>query len=282
MQITLTDDEIDRSGIVVPGSRDDIYSTVQVFVRPTKVDAAATTVLYSLQTASALVSPGSPITIFGPYRDPTNNDQIGGTATEDPAPTTDYLINSAADGSGTDLTVGYGFTVVASRTGLGVSFVITAGGSTSGYVTKLQVRGKGIYRYTAMVEVAIAGAYGDRVLPVEMTYQGSVNVATDVATYLAQILSSPFAHVKSVRFHANRTAVLMEAAILREPGDRIALSETVTGVDAEFTINSVRLEYQNGGTLWCTWGLEPASAQRYWLIGVAGSSEIGVSTVVGF
>lgn len=278
---TLTDALIDGGGIAVPGSRDDIYSTVQVFVRPTRVDAAAATVLFSLQTTSTIVQPGETFdSIFGPYRDPTNNDQIGGTEQVAPAATTDYTMNTASDGSGIDLTAS--FTVTASFTGLGVRFTIVNNGTLAGYVTKLQLRGKGIYRYDALIEVAVAGGYGSRVLTMEMTFQNNVNVGNDVATYLAQILSTPFAHIKSVRFCANKSVTLMGYAIEREPGDRVAISETVTGVDAEFTINSVRLEIHPGGILWCTWGLEPAITQMYWLLGESGASELDETTVLGF
>lgn len=282
VQITLSDADCERTGMAVPSSRDDIISSVQVFVRPTKVDASATTVLYSLQSAQTLVQPGETNdTLFGPYRDPTNNDQIGGTAQVNPVATTDYTMNAAADGSGADLTAN--FTVTASFTGLGVRFpAITNAGPTAGYITKLQVRGKGIYRYDAMIEVAVPGAYGTRPFVLEMPFQNSTNVGADIATYLSQILSSPFARVKQVRFLANKSASLMSAAILREPGDRIALSETVTGINAQFTINGVGLELQPGGILYCTWWLESTVGQQYWLWGIAGSSEWGTTTVYGF
>lgn len=280
VELALTATEIAPQGLATPGSRDDIYSAVQVFVRPTRIDAAATTVLYSLQTVSALVNAGEATTIWGPYRDPVTNDMIGGTDTVAPVSTTDYLMNASADGLGADLTAN--FTVVASRTGRGVSFLITNGGGTAGYVTKLQVRGKGIYRYDAMVEATVAGSYGDRVLAVDMIYQNSVNVATDVAHYLAEVYAAPLERVQSVRFLATQSATLLEAAIVREPGDRISVTEPVSGIDHDYTINGVRLEYEHDGSVWCTWNLEMADMQRYWLIGVAGSSEIGSSTVVGF
>lgn len=281
IEVTLLDTMIERQGFVTPGSRDDIYSTVQVFVKPSRIDAAATTVLFSLQTASTLVQPGDVLdTIFGPYRDPSNNDQIGGTAQVAPVATTDYLMNSVADGSGVNLTAN--FTVTASTTGLGVRFTIVNTGAVAGYITKLQLRGKGIYRYSAVVEVAVPNAYGSRAFQIDMPFQNDLNVGTDVATFLSQILATPFAHISSVLFLANRTATLMGHAIVREPGDRIAVTETVTGLDDQFTINSVLLELLPGGQLYCTWGLEPATANQYWLWGVAGSSEWGVTTLYAF
>lgn len=277
--LTLTD--ADMASLAVSGSLDDIFSVIQIFVRPTEIDAAATTVLFALQTTSTLVKAGETIdTIFGPYRSADNQSLIGGTDTVDPAATTDYLMNSAQDGSGTNLTSS--FTVTASRTGLGVRFTITNGGSTDGYVTKLQVRGKGIYRFDAVVEVEASSVYRSRPLKLDMPYQNNVNIAGDWATYLSNVLNDPIARVRSVTFCANRSQTLMDAAILREPGDTIALSEVVTGIDGDFAINRVRLECYQGGIVWCTWGLEPSDPQRYWLWGIDGSSNWGTSTVYGW
>ena len=282
IELALTADMIAEGGLVVPGSRDDIFSVVQIFVKPTEVDAVASTVLFALQTTMTLVPAGQSVnTIFGPYRDPDNRELIGGTESVDPVATTDYTMNAASDGGGTDLTAN--FTVTASRTGLGVRFAVTNNGTTDGYITKLQVRGKGIYRYEAMVEVAIGSGYGSRPLQIVMPYQNNVNVASDWASFLGYVLSSPFAQVRSVTFNASKSDTLMAAAILREPGDRVSITEGVLGlVASEATINRVRLECQAGGIVWCTWGLEPASSQRYWLWGIDGSSNWGVSTRYGW
>lgn len=275
-------DDMARDGLVVVGGRDDVYRRVQVVVHPTRVDAAATTVLFSLQTTSTEVRPGETLdTIFGPYRDPDTNDACGGTAMVTPVATTDYTMNSAQDGSGTDLTAN--FSVTASYTGQGVRYTIVNNGATAGFITKLQARGKGVYRTTALIERTVSGSYGDRVLTLDLPYQSNVNTGTDIANYLATLLSSPSARVQSVKFLANRSDAFMTAALEREPGDRIAITETVTGLDgALFTINSVRLELLPGGILWCTWGLEPALVSQNWLLGTAGASELGSTTVLGF
>lgn len=274
--------DLDPGGFSVPGSRDDIFSRVQVLVRPTRVDPSPTTVLYSLQTTSTQLRPGETnSTLFGPYRDPNNTGiQIGGTETIDPAPVTDYTMNSLADGTGSDLTAS--FTVLASRTGLGVRFTITNLGLVPGFITKLQVRGKGIYRSLTTIDVAVPSGYGNRIFVLDMPFQTDVNVASDVAYYTANILSRPLARVPSARFLANLTPELMLNAILREPGDRVHIREEMTGVDDDFYINSVRLELVEGHLLWCTWGLAQANTTQFWFIGVSGFTEIGETTVLGF
>jgi hypothetical protein len=276
------DNDMARGGLMVPGSRDDLISTLQVFTHPTRVDTGASTVLYALETTATLVQPGEVNdTLFGPYRDPANpGDRVGGTHMVPPVAVTDYTMNSAQDGTGLDVTAN--FTVAASFTGSGVRFTITNNGAVAGYVTKLQCRGDGIYRFTAVVEKVVDAAYGERLLQLDMPFQSNVNVGADMATYLAMQLSQPLARVTSVTFLANLTPAMMTAALQCEPGSRIAITEDVTGLDAqEFVINGVRLEFQPASTmlLWCTWYLEPADVQRYWIWGLA---HMGSDTIFGF
>lgn len=278
--------DIARGGLEVPGSRDDLVSRVQVFVHPTRVDAAAV-VLYDLQTTSTLVGAGQTNdSIFGPYRDPSNpGDRVGGTDMIQPVATTDYLMNTAQDGSGTDVTANV--TVTASYTGSGVRFTITNNGAVAGYITKLQARGKGIYRFTAVIERDVPNVpYGHRVLQVEMPYQNNVNTGTDVANYLTNVLSRSLSRVRSVSFYANKNSTLLGAMLVGEPGRRVAVTEEMTGLDAaEFIIAGVRLEIAQarlGLGIWCTWFLKPADTQRYWVLGVLGADALGDETVLGY
>lgn len=283
-----------RGGLVMPGSRDDLVSKLQVFVHPTRVDAFTApqlaaglgTVLYSLETQSTLIQAGETNdTLFGPYRDPSNpGDRIGGKDMQQPVVTTDYTMNTAQDGTGSNVSAS--FTVTASYTGAGVRFTIVNNGSVAGYVTKLQSRGNGIYRVTAVIEKEIDAQYGTRLMQFDMPFMSDLNVGNDIATYLSQLLSQPLARAESVTFLANTSAGMMDAAINREPGDRISVTEDITGLDAqEFTINGVRLDFQTSGSgplMWCTWFLEPISSQRFWILGQAGSSEFGLTTTFGF
>jgi hypothetical protein len=286
--LTLLASDFDlNDGLIVPGSRDDIFSRVHVFVRPTRVDTTATTVLFSLQSAQIYIGPGETNdSIFGPYRDPSTNDQIGGFDEVAPVAGTDYAANSAADGTGSDLTAN--LTVSASTTGIGVKFSITNNGAVGAYVVdntgavKLQIRGKAIRRYDALIDVEIGSGYGTRPFEYAAPWQTDVNVATDLADFFAQVLSNPLARVRSVRFLASDDATLLQHAIQREPGDRFAIAETESGINNQFTINKVRLEVNEHGHLWCTWFPEPAGSITFWLWGIEGSSNWGESTRYGF
>jgi len=125
-----------------------------------------------------------------------------------------------------------------------------------------------------------------RLLQVEMPFQSDTNVASDVNSYLKNSLSRIYARVSSITFLANLNPTLLNLMLMREPGDRFAITEDVVGLDSEeFTISGVRLEIQgaaNGPLVWCTWHLRPADTQKYWFAGIAGSSEAGLTTVPGF
>ena len=279
--------DIARGGLVMPGSRDDIVSKVQVIAYTTRVDVEPV-VLYALQKTSTFIGAGQSIDyLFGGYRDPLNpGTRVGGTSMIDPVPTTDYLMNTLEDGTGADVTAD--FTVTAVYTGNGVRYpVIRNNGSVGAYLIRLQARGNGIYREPVMIERDVPDVpYGHRLMQVVMPYQNDTNVANDVASYLTHSLSRIFARVTSITFLANHNPALMTAMLTLEPGKRIAITEAVSGIDAEeFTINGVRLEIAgsaNGPLAWCTYYLRPADTQQYWFSGIVGASEAGLTTVPGY
>ncbi len=262
-------------GIAVPGDLDDIYSKVQVTAHPTTLVGGA--VLFSLGTTTTLLQPGETNDqLSGAYRDPATNDSVGGTDQVDPFPHTDYEMNSAQDGTGSDQTLN--FTVIATFTGEGVKFLLANRGGTAAYVTKLQVRGTAVKRSSTDLVVRGGTFYGDNILELDMPFQSNTNVASDAAHFLSSTLGTLASRAPFVRFLANQNDRLMRAAIQREPGDRIAVSEDVTGLNGEFTINAVKLEITGEGWMFCTWTLEPATTTDFWVW----PTLMGVSSVLGF
>ncbi len=279
--------EILRDGLEVPGSRDDLVSTVQVTTHPTKTSATPV-VLFSLETASAVIYPNQVNnSILGPYRDPDNpSDRIGGMDMIQPVANIDYTMNSMPDGAGIDLTAQFGVYADYSS-GTGVRFEIINNSPLIGYVTKMEARGTAVYRRTAVVEEDVPNiSYGNNVKSIDMPYQSDINKGQDAAAYIASVFSRSLERVESLSFYANRSADLLAKTIVAEPGMRVSVSEAVTGLDnVEFIINGVRLEIKqafNGLGIWPTWFLKPADMGRYWRLGVAGSSELGATTVLGY
>lgn len=273
------DNSMAVDGMGTTGSRSDIYSSVEVIVHPTTI-AGSTTELWSLNGAETRIRAGQTLTIDGSFSD-ANGDACGGTSMVAPVATTDYTLNTAADGTGTNLTGSA--TVVATYSGQGVAYAITNGSGSDGYVTRAVARGKAVTRTDVTIAKTVAGSYGERTLVIDLPYGTSLNTANNIATYLSTYLSSPVARVKSVRFLANRSAAFMTAAITAEPGDQISITEDATGlVGALFNIQKIRLELQPGGLLWCTWQVVPAGLDAWWVPSTVTTSGGTTSTGAGY
>ena len=146
------------SGMRVSRSRGQLWNRIQVTTHHRRVDAvAADQSLFALADAIPEVGVNETISPFGPYRDPTQEAaRVGGTEMITPAANTDFTINSQADGGGSDLTGD--FTVTASFGANGVRWTITNNGTVTGYVTKLECRGKGVYDYARAIMESVDSA----------------------------------------------------------------------------------------------------------------------------
>jgi hypothetical protein len=297
----------DMSGLSVTSSRDELLTKVQVVTHPRTVDSAAV-VLYRLQSVTEIPVDGT-VTLLGPYTDPNNRaSRVGGTDMVTPVATTDYLMNSLANGTGTDLTAS--MAVTASLGGNGVRWSITNNSGQVAYITKLQARGKGVYDFETTVaeaeDATLAADFGEQVAVIDLPYQSDPAVGQSTAEYLlglygpqeigiwslgtagsselgvtTQLSYFNRSSVGSVQVRP-RTAALQTQILAREVGDRIALEETVTGLQASFYIQAVALEVVAPGIPSVTWTLAPADTQAYWALGETGYSELGNTTWLAF
>jgi hypothetical protein len=268
-------------------NRANLLNKVQVTAHPRKVDAAATTVLFTLNSQPA-VPQGTSITINGPFRDPTQPlARVGGTNLVAPVAVTDYTMNTAADGTGTDITSSYSVSLL-TTSGNSVTFLVTATGTASGFITKLQLRGRGIYDYNTTVLSAQDSvnqlAYGQRVINIDMPYQADPAVANEASQYVLNVWSNPLSYITQLQIIGNWSDALMQAVMLRDVSDCIALDETVTGLKSttRYFINAVDIEIQQGRVFKASFTLAPADQNSYWLLEVAGSSEMGLTTRLGY
>lgn len=273
-------------GLTVPSSLEQVYRVVRVTVRPRTIDAVPTAVLYAQQGAAPAVAPGDTVTIWASYSDPNDRTAaIGGLNIQDPVVNlffNDYAANSSADGSGTDLTGA--LVVVVDAFASTAKIAVTNTGSTTAYLTALQLRGRGVYDHGPQtVEVTNdAQPYGAAEVALDLEYQASQAVARDAALFVSAQYGTLASQPTAVLLQASVSDTMMQAALEVEIGDRLTLSEMVTGLnDVEVVVQSVQWTYQ-GGWLEVQFGLAPAAPWRAWILGLAGSSELGETTVLGF
>ena len=269
----------------VPSSDSKVYNLIRMTVHRKTLDAAATSVLYAIAGVAPHVDPGTPLELFGTFRNEDDiSELVGGLA---PVTTlvsgTDYAGNSAEDGSGTDQSAD--LSIVATAWGTRVKFVVTNNGAarvylvTSGGVTLLQIRGKRLRDIGPQTLEASTGD-ADKELKIDMKYQDDPYVGQGAADYLKAQFSSVTQQVEAVEFIANASDDFMTHALAREPGDRVTITEPVTGLTlVDVIIHRVSLFVTDGPWVRCKWGVAPAAPFVFWQWG---TSEWGVSTVYGF
>ena len=205
---------------------------IKAAVTPRRVDTAATTVLFTMES-SVLVEAGATVSgLRGRYRDPSGaSSYVNGTEMVTPVATTDYRAFANADGTGTEYTANC--TVTATFGTAEVEFSITNTGAFNFYVGGdiiFQFRGKGIYAYD-VVDIILdrsdpTSKVGRRLLSFDMVYQSDpVAVKLLLDTSVLRVADDEFVDIKAFPLLANRDVRNMMAFMYLEPGSRATFSE---------------------------------------------------------
>jgi hypothetical protein len=196
-----------------------------------------------------------------------------------PASTTDYTAGSA---SGlTDKTAQ--LTVTATFGTEGVSFNMTNADAATIYVTKLQVRGRGIYIYDPVKiiydDVDSQLKHGVYTTDIDMRYQWDPAVGEVFASTVLTREADPDWTCDRAVILANKNSMTLPSFLVLEPGTRLTLSEEVTGIGRDFFIQGYEAEIVNGQYVWWYPVLQWAGASTgLWVLGV---SALGANTTLG-
>lgn len=133
-----------------------------------------------------LVTAGNSLELWGRFA--YNNRAVAGANMINPQETTDYTMNTVADGTGTDLTAS--FTVTATKFAETVKMTITNNSASDGYVTLLKIRGNAIDSPdSTYVENDNSGTAVKRLFTVDTPWMQTISSATSRAAYLQRILA---------------------------------------------------------------------------------------------
>lgn len=258
-----------------------------VTVHPRRVDAAATTILFKrfdiANGEDALAIPAlSSVVVFGPYGDPNNgNARCGGTDMQTPSSGTDYTANTAADGTGTNVTSD--LTVTPSFTANGVSATLANGNASAIYVTLLQFKGKGVYDTTPVKaddrRIDSDEEYTDVPIAVDMPYESDPNVGQSVASEIVTVYG--YDTDRYLTYNA-LTQDRLENAVGVDLGARLLVRETANGVDGLYIVQSLSQELRSETDFVTTYGLVTGNASFYWVLGQANASELDSTTRLYF
>lgn len=249
---------------------------------PRKVDAAATTILFTLQNAFRLSAGETKTGYRGSYRDPNGGaSYVNGRSMVTPAATTDYQAFQNEDGTGTEYTSDL---VVTATYGTNeVEYTITNNAAVDVWVTKLQARGRGIYLYdpvqTVKGDTDSQNQQGVIPLTFDMVYQHDPTIVDAFSEYTLGLEKTPKITVDSFPILANNSTAGMLAFMYLEPGTRAAFAETQIGIDNDYFIQGYKFEIIDGKLAVWAPVLKSAAQSAFW---VWDTSAWDVDTTWGF
>ena len=259
--------------IDIPQPLEVIRNIIKLYANPRSLKATGD--LWTLQDKPLIVAGGS-LTVWASYA--YNNEATPAINVITPAATTDYTANTAADGSGTNLTAS--FTVSYTDFGKTGKIIITNTHATlAGYVTLLKVRGDAVASSnpSLLIEESTASqsSYGKALLAIDNQWLQDTSLTADFATWLISFMANPqkFLTVKlESRPDIQFTPDLFD--LVNVTISKLSVSGVnyrIAGIEHEWTIS-------NGQAVRTTWILEPnPSLSNYWQF----TTQLDVTSVFG-
>lgn len=278
-----TIDDDDLVSMEVNRPLDQVYNKIRTLARPREVGGSPE-VLYTLQTTSLVVKAGETEVIKGRYSDPDQRSvRIAGKDLVTLVADTDFEFGSSEGAGNNDKNADLTITVTEGATTVKFSMNNTSG--ASGFVNKLQVRGTALRTFEPVERIAedvtSQAAYDDRELKLDLVYQDDPLVAQERATALLAAYKDPRTYIKKITLRASRGASARYMSRL-DVGDRITLSEDVTGISAkDYIVHLVTLNFMAPDTMEATYLLRLATTEQAWLLGVVNYSELADTTILG-
>jgi hypothetical protein len=306
-------------------SRADIVNRTFVQVNPRTLDGN-TSVLWNLTDTQIdpLIGAGDTVSMVAQFTEKIliynaagasrsgRGENVASTSLITPVSGTDWIANTAADGSGTNGTSSINMTVPSSGANSAV-IQIQNTGSVGLYLTTLQLRGNTLKAETPTTVDALNAAsvttYGEQDIRINMPYESDPVLALNIAESLTESTRIARYVVRSMGILANKSSTLMAQALAREPGDKIGIVESMTSVgtrtawmlgiagsgeldestyldfhptSGEYVINGVSFEISAGSILRVKWVLVPANPGGLWVLNEIGSSDLDTSTVLSW
>lgn len=266
-----------------PASLNTCFNRARVTTHPKSVSAASTDELYELgEPIHLTIGIGETYEFWISYTDPDDRSiAVGGVDVLTPTVPDEYDIHDMLI-LGSSVASDYSLTFTPFATTALVQITNDSYAPKDAYLMSFTVLGKAVRTLAPVTyEASVTKTY-DRMIALDLPYQSSAAVGQGLADFIATQYADIADQIASVTFTANDSDALMQAALNREPGDRITITETLTGLSADAIIHSVELEIASPAWLTCTWRLAPADAAAMWSLDVDGFTELGETTVLGF
>lgn len=245
----------------------------------------ADSIIWSASGLPILLKQNTQRKINARYFDATDNTlKIGATSFTPIRQGVDIIANLASNGSSTDMSDSV--IMWADSGATGATVYISNGTTQDIYVTTLQLRGTPLTSkqdtYDTLDGTSRRGYdFYPKVLSVPL--MDDPDDAKNFADYQVARFKDPLARLASITFTSLRNTTTLDAAQNRVIGDRITVMLN-NGHDADYFIVGESRTITIGGDkpAQITWTLEPAQRKLFWVLGLAGQSELGTTTILGF
>jgi len=234
-----------------------ILNSITVTAYPKRVDTTEQT-LYSLGTPIKIAS-GETSTITVKYQNKDTKEDCNAITSLmiQPVATTDYLMNTKKDGTGTNITDELTVSVVYHTASADVTLENTS--AYTGKITKLELRGYGVYQDSEIKSVAEDATsitnYGDSELNIEQQYQRDTAPGAVMANKILQKEKNPRTRLDRVQMVANTSSVHMLAFLNVDIGDMVKITETNLGLDDLYYVQGIDFDIIDGSVIVFSWSL---------------------------
>jgi len=263
-----------------------VYNEFLSPVRVYTVASIATLWTHPLATTTGTapsLEDGESITILAEYPNETSDNNVIGVETwTTPAATTDYLANTAANGTGSNKTTDLSISTV--KTSKNMEVTITNGAGVKIYLTKFQARGTAVtLSDPATIKTSDATSqtkYGKRTYPrpSEAKFVPTQEEAQDWCLQALNAHKEPTATVQ-LTFAANQSDGTLSEALTREISDRVTIkanNNVKFGINRDFYVESIQHAISTGGLHTCTYFLSDTGGfAGFWVLG---KSALGIDT----
>lgn len=283
---TLTDADFEASNSAMVDG-DDLENQTTINYQPRAV-GAANTVIWEAQGVPIQVGVQQEYKTTASFLELSlGNNRMAAKDVQQAAYGVDIVGNLESDGSGADAfnRLTYSCEINANTAEWTIK---NAHGDYPVYLTTLQLRGTPITFYDPKSAVALNG---DSIRENHLA-QNSVSVpaisddetAQSYADYRVAKFGTPSQHFSQIGFVANNSAARMTNMMTLTVGSRISVIDSWTGHDADYIVVGATHQMSKGGENQHTVTLtvKPVSRETFWVLGVTGKSELGVTTRPGF
>lgn len=266
---------------------DHLLNRLTMQANPRRIDTTPQILFQSMEPF--VIGSGQTYILRGTYADPAGGAQINANPDDmiDPAITTDYLGNTAQDGSGTNISSDLFLSSISYGTE-GFTHALRNDNSASMWVTKFNCRGLGIYNYNPITHVASDSA---SILKYRNTFSETVDQKYKVDLYEAAVFAEAEVErgkqarlaLNAIHLCANYSARNMLGFLNTKPGALINVKFDRAGIDGNFYIQGIdEVSISQDGKIFYKWILKESRSFDAGLTPIVYDGGVGEANGVDF